>query len=105
MASNLGKQPVQATEPSLLDGNATPNWQEFEEQLKWFIEGSECGEKSEIGIMLTHAGKQAREIYKTLQRAADGDQMKFNKVQKAFRDYCQLRKKVLYECHKFWNLQ
>jgi len=55
--------------------------------------------------MLTHAGKQAREIYKTLQWAAEGDEMKFNKVQKAFRDYCHPRKNVLYERHKFWNLQ
>ena len=47
--------------------------------------------------MLTHAGKYAREIYKTLQWAEDGDKMKFDKVQKAFRDYCQPRKNVLYE--------
>ena len=52
------------------DGNASQNLQEFEEQLKWFIEGSEYGEKFDavkISIMLTHAGKYAREVYKTLQ--------------------------------------
>jgi len=54
--------------------------------------------------MLTHAGKQAREIYKMLRWAEDGDNMKFNKVPKGFRDYCQNRKNVLYERHKFWNL-
>ena len=31
--------------------------------------------------------------------------MKFSKVLKAFRDYCQLCKNILYEWHKFWNLQ
>ena len=104
MAGSLCKPP----DPVSFDGNAARNWQEFEEQLKWFIEGSECGEKSDavkIGIMLTHAGKYAREIYKTLQWVEDGDKMKFDKVQKAFRDYCQPRKNVLYERHKFWNLQ
>ena len=104
MAGSLCKPP----DPVSFNGNAARNWQEFEEQLKWFIEGSECGEKSDavkIGIMLTHAGKYAREIYKTLQWAEDGDKMKFDKVQKAFRDYCQPRKNVLYERHKFWNLQ
>jgi len=91
---------VQVTEPVSFDGNAARNWQEFEEQLKWFVEGSECSEKS------AHSqGKHAREIYKTLQWAENGDKMKFNNVQKVFRVYCQLRKNIPCECHKFWNLQ
>jgi len=39
------------------------------EQLQWFLEGTESTEKNnkgKIGIMLSHAGKEAREIYKTL---------------------------------------
>ena len=104
MAGSLCNPP----NPVSLDGNPAQNWLEFEEQLKWFIEGSEYGKKSDvvkIGIMLTHAGKYAREIYKTLQWEEDGDKMKFDKVKKAFRDYCQPCKNVLYERHKFWNLQ
>ena len=31
--------------------------------------------------------------------------MKFNKVVKAFREYCLLRKKILQEWHKFCNLK
>ena len=103
MAGSLCKPP-----DPVFDENAAQNWQEFEEKLQWYIDGPECGEKSDvvkIGIMLTHAGKHAREIYKTLQWAEDGDKKKFDKVQKAFRDYCQPRKNVLYERHKFWNLQ
>ena len=44
-------------------GNPVCNWQEFKEQLTWFIPGTES---SEIRIMLTHAGKEVHEIYKTL---------------------------------------
>jgi len=82
MAGSLCKPP----DPVSFDRNATRNWQEFEEQLKWFIEGSECDEKSDmlkIGIMLTHADKHAR---KTFQWAKDGDKRKFDKVKKAFQD-------------------
>ena len=31
--------------------------------------------------------------------------MKFDKVVKAFRKYCQSRKNILYERHKFWSLK
>ena len=31
--------------------------------------------------------------------------MKIDKVLKAFKDYCQPRKNILYEWHKFWNLK
>ena len=43
--------------------------------------------------MLSHAGKEAREVYKTLPWAAEGDDKKFAKVITAFRTYCELRKK------------
>ena len=47
----------------------------LKEQLQWFLAGTESGEKSdavEIGIMLSHARKEAKEVYKTLTWAADG---------------------------------
>ena len=55
--------------------------------------------------MLTHAGKETREIYKTLLWSKPDDKTKFDKVLKAFKDYCQPRKNILYEQHKFWNLK
>ena len=58
-----------------------------------------------MGIMLTHAGKEARTIYKTLPCSKPDDKMKFSKVLKAFRDNCQPCKNILYEQHRFWNLQ
>ena len=55
--------------------------------------------------MLTHAGKEAREIYKTLQWNSEGDDKKFDKVIEVFRRYCSPRKHFLYERYTFWTLQ
>ena len=38
-----------------------------------------------IGIMLSHAGEKAKEVYKILQWNEEGDNQKFNKVIEAFR--------------------
>ena len=101
---NLCRQP----DPVSFTGNIAQNWKDFEEQLHWFLAGTESASKSDeikIGIMLSHAGKEAREVYKTLPWAAEGDDKKFDKVTKAFRAYCEPRKNILYERHGFWNLQ
>ena len=89
-------------------GNISQNWKDFEEQMIWFIEGTESTEKSnmaKIGIMLSHAGKEAREVYKTLPWATNGDDKKFDKVIEAFRSYCSPRKHILYERYMFWNIK
>lgn len=95
-------------EPLSLCGNVSQNWKDFEEQLTWFLEGTESSDKSDmakIGIMLSHAGKEAREVYKTLQWTTDGDEKKFNKVIEAFCMYCSLCKHILYKRYTFWSLQ
>ena len=74
----------------------------------WFLEGTESSGKSDmvkIGIMLTHAGKEAREVYKTLHWTEEGDDKKFNKVIEAFRRYCSPRKHILYEWYTFWAIK
>ena len=91
-----------------LCGNVSQNWKEFEEQLLWFLEGTESAGKSDmvkIGIMLSHAGKEAREVYKTMHWSAEGDNQKFDKVVEAFRRYCSPRKHILYERYTFWTIQ
>ena len=63
VALSLCKPP----KPVSFTGNAACNWRGFEEQLTWFLAGTESSEKSDsvkIGIMLTHAGKKAHRIYK-----------------------------------------
>ena len=60
---NLCKPP----NPLCLTANNAKNWHEFKEQLQWFLAGTGCSDKSyavRIGIMLSHAGKEAREIYR-----------------------------------------
>ena len=105
MAVSLCKPPDPV---SFSSGNAARNWQDFVEQLQWFLAGTESNSKSDavkIGIMLSHAGKEAREIYKTLPWDSPEDNMKFDKVLEAFKDYCQPRKNILYERYKFWSLK
>ena len=100
---NLCKPP----DPLRLSGNNDKNWREFKEQLVWFLEGTESTGKSDgakIGIMLSHAGREARELYKTLPWAAEGDDKKFNKVLEAFERFCSSQKNLLYERHGFWQL-
>ena len=94
-------------DPLSFVGNIAQNWREFEEQLQWFLAGTETVEKldlTKIGIMLSHAGKDARDVYKTLQWRSEGDQDKFDKVIEAFQRYCSPRKNILYERYGFWSL-
>ena len=55
--------------------------------------------------MLSHAGKEARDIYKMLEWVAPGDQNKFDKVMEAFQRYCVPQKNIIYECYGFWTIQ
>ena len=81
--------------PVSFTGNIAQNWKDFEEQLHWFLGSTEAASKSDetkIGIMLSHTGKEAREVYKTLPWAATGDDKKVDKVTKPFQDYCEPQK-------------
>ena len=87
-------------EPLSFTRNVAQNWQKFVEQLQWFLEGTEStekGDKVKIGLMLFHAVKEAREIYKTLLWASTGDADKFDKVFEAFWNYCLARKNIIYK--------
>ena len=69
-------------------------------QLIWFLEGTETPEKSnmaKIGIMLSHSGEEVRDVYKTLQWEANGDDKNFDKVHAVFHKYCSPRKHILIE--------
>jgi len=84
---NLCKVP----NPISFTGKISQNWKDFEFVLS-------------RRIMLSRGGKEAREVYKTLLWAAEGDEKKFNKVIAVFKAYCEPWKNVLYEHHSFWNL-
>jgi len=62
---NICKPP----DPLSFTGNNAKNWQDFKEQLQWFLTGTELTEKDDavkIGIMHSHAGRETREVFKTL---------------------------------------
>ena len=90
-----------------LTGNNAKNWREFKEQLQWFLAGTESTDKPDpvkIGIMLSHAGKEAREVFKTLPWTEDEDRNKFDKVLQAFEQFCSSQRNILYERYGFWSL-
>ena len=94
--------------PLFFTGNTAQNWRDFEEQLKWYLAGMEASERSDlakIGIMLSHAGKEARDVYKMFEWAAEGGDKKFEKVLEAFQRFCSPRKNIIYECYGFWTIQ
>ena len=54
--------------------------------------------------MLSHAGKEAREVFKTLPWTEDEDRNKFDKVLQAFEQFCSSQRNILYERYGFWSL-
>jgi len=86
-------------EPMQFTGNNAKNWSEFKEQLQWFLAETGSSDKpdaTKIGIMLSHTGKEAREVQKTLAWAADGDKDNFDKVLEGFEQFCSPQKNILY---------
>ena len=70
-----------APDPLSFTGNISQNWKDFEDQHYWFLAETEFTEKSseiKIGIMLSHAGKEAREVHKILPWETEGNEKKFN---------------------------
>jgi len=55
--------------------------------------------------MLSHAGREAREVFKTLPWATAGNDKKFDKVLEASENFCSPQKNILYERCGFWMLQ
>ena len=96
---------MQTAKPLIYHGKSST---ELEEQLKWYLVGMEASKKSDmakIGIMLSHAGKEARDVYKMLECTAEGDQNKFDNVLEAFQRYCSPCKNIIYERYGFWTIQ
>ena len=91
--------------PSALsfDGN-TENWRRFKQQFDIYIAASRSEKKDDavkIVILLNVAGEDAIEVFNTFQFAED-DEKKLNKVLEQFEQYCNPRKKVVFERHPFW---
>ena len=96
------------SDPLSLTGSVAQNWKDFEEQLKWYLTGTEANDKADLakmGVMLSHMGKETRNVYKTFEWIADGDQSTFDKVLEAFQRYCSPCKNIIYERYGFWTIE
>lgn len=74
------------------------NWHDYKEELEWFLTETESNKKHDdvkIGIMLSHASREAREVYKMLPWDAEGNDRKFFQVRKAFERFCFPQKNIL----------
>ena len=69
------------------------------------MESTEKSDMVKIDEILSHAGREVTEVFKTLLWAADGDDKKFDKVLKTFDKFCSPQKNILYERYGFWTLQ
>ena len=55
--------------------------------------------------MLSHANREAQELYKTLPWAGEGDDKKFDNVLEVFEWFCMTQKNILYERYGFWSMR
>jgi len=56
---NIFKPP----DPLSFTGNNAKNWQDFKEQLQWFLTGTESTEKDKIGIMLVENHERFSKLF------------------------------------------
>jgi len=56
----LSNEHLQAAQSTSFTGNNAKN---FKEQLQWFLESTEKDDAIKIGIILSHDGREARELF------------------------------------------
>ena len=71
-----------------------------------FFAACELGQKpneTQVAILLHTAGPEAQEIHQTLVYANDDERKDYNAVLGKLRAYCEPRKNVVFERHRFWS--
>ena len=87
-----------------LDGNVAENWRRWKQCFEIFSLASGLSEKDagvQAATFLHVAGPEALEVYNTFSWAANGDKNKVDKIMEKFDQYCNPRKNVTWERHKF----
>ncbi len=96
---------VKPPEPFVFDGpNAPQRWARWEKSFSTYFIAAELSEKStavQVARLLNAAGMEAQEIHETFTFASDAQKLEYKVVLKKFADYCQPRKKVVYERFRF----
>ena len=90
----------------LFGGAIAHNWSRWERESRTFFAACELGQKpneTQVAILLHTAGPEAQEINQTLVYANDDERKDYNSVLGKLRAYCEPRKNVVFERHRFWS--
>jgi len=86
------------------DGNTADNWRRWKQRFEIFSLASGLSGKDakiQAATFLHVAGTEALKIYNTFTWDSDKDKGKVDKITKKFDEYCNPRKNVTWERHKF----
>ena len=87
-------------------GAIAQNWSRWEREFRTFFAACELGQKpneTQVAILLHTAGPEAQEINQTFVYANDDEKKDYNAVLGKRRVYCEPRKNVVFERHRFWS--
>ena len=101
--------------PSMLnlEGNVADNWRKWKQQLQLYMEASgsmkklnkiekiKKPEKERVAIFLHLIREETLEIYNTVSLSTM--EKKLNILFQKFEDYCNLRRNIIFQCHKFFT--
>lgn len=86
--------------------NMEVNWKNWKQRLSFYLLATDRTSKSDetkIAILLTLIGEDGLNVYNTLKETEihEKDKLSFDKVIKAFNNYCCGKKNIVYERHVF----
>ena len=94
-------QSIKPPQPlKLSSGNISESWAKFSEQFGWYIQAIDAEDSSDarkIGLLLTVAGPEAQELFRTFAYVAGEDKTKYKTVLDKFKEFCNPKKNEIYE--------
>ena len=81
-------------------GNIANNWQKFHLRLKWYlkaIDADEASDKRKVAILITVAGSEAHELFRTFTFEGGKSEDVFKDVVDMFEAFCVPKKNEVYE--------
>lgn len=88
----------------ILIGNLVENWRRFEQQYDVYVVVSGVvskGDKIQGMILFYVLGLDVIDVYNIFMWIEDEDKIKLVDIKKKFKEYCNLRKNVIYERYGF----
>ena len=86
------------------DANASDKWKKFYRAWSSYVIVMELNKKAEavqVATLITVNGEEAHEVFATFRWDEDEDQAKIGKMVDKFKAYCQQRKNIPFERHRF----